>query len=301
MIETIIDFLLKAQNPDGGWGAAKGKRSNTEATSLALLGLSTWADAVPARRISHGLTWLTTQQHADGSWPPMAWLQEGSWATALAILALAFFESYRQSALRGANWLLHLQGRRPGWMVSLLYRFAPQKLPIRVNPHLQGWPWAAAASSWVEPTAYSLIALKRLRASLQETLVEKRIRQGERMLYDRMCVDGGWNSGNVQVYGELIPPYPDTTALALIALHDHQAAEANQRSLQALRNMLTDVESGLALSWSILCFALYGHDVSTWQALLTSNYEKRGFLGETSTLAVALLALGDGTRRLSEN
>jgi hypothetical protein len=62
--------------------------------------------------------------------------------------------------------------------------------------------------------------------------------------------------------------------------------------------MLAQVESGLALSLAILCFPLYGYDVSAWRTLLTRNYEQRGFLGETKTLALALLALGDGSRVL---
>jgi len=112
MIETVIDILFNAQNPDGGRGAAPGKRSNTEATSLALLGLSMWREAVPAARLTHGLTWLTTRQHANGSWPFTDQLHDGSWATALAILAVDFFEPHQASARRGASWLLRQKGRR---------------------------------------------------------------------------------------------------------------------------------------------------------------------------------------------
>ena len=130
MIETVIDILLNAQNPDGGWGAGQGKRSNTEATSLTLLGLSMWREAVPAARLHHGLTWLTTRQHADGSWPLTDQLHEASWATALAILALDCFESHQESALRGAGWLLHQKGRKSGWVASVLYRYAPHTLPV---------------------------------------------------------------------------------------------------------------------------------------------------------------------------
>jgi hypothetical protein len=142
----------------------------------------------------------------------------------------------------------------------------------------------------VEPTAYALIALKKLAPFLHGTPAQARIQQGELLLYDRLCKGGGWNCCGSAVLEEELLPYPDTTAIALIALQDHHTAEANQQSLRALRSMLTHVQSGLTLSWSILCFALYGEDISEWQALLTSNYEKTGFLGETKTLALALLA-----------
>jgi len=298
MIETVINILLNAQNPDGGWGAAPGKRSNTEATSLALLGLSMWREAVPAARLTHGLTWLTTRQHANGSWPFTDQLPDGSWTTALAILALDFFEPHQQSTRRGASWLLRQKGKRLGWIVSVLYRFAPHALSVHIHPDLQGWPWAADTFSWVEPTAYALIALQKLRSTLQGTAAADRIREGELVLYDRMCAGGGWNYGNTKVLGEHVPPYPETTALALIALQHHQTAEPNQRSVQALHTTLEHVGSGLGLSWAILCLTLYGHDASAWRTLLMRNYAQTGFLGETKTLALALLALGDGSRVL---
>ncbi len=296
MIATAINFLLQAQNPDGGWGAGQGKRSNTEATAFAHLALRIIGDRSLAASIDRGLSWLTERQNADGSWPLTDQLDRGSWTTALAVLSLTHVESHQGQALRGANWLLNQEGRDLGWLNSLLYRWAPHTLVTRLNPDLKGWPWTSNAFSWAEPTAYALIALKKLRSHLQATRAADRIRQGELLLYDRMCKGGGWNYGNSTVLGEDLWPYSDTTAIALIALQDHQTAEANQLSLQALQHMLTDVESGLTLSWVILCFALYGQDVATWQQRLARTYDKTGFLGDTKTMALALLASGDGAK-----
>jgi hypothetical protein len=58
--------------------------------------------------------------------------------------------------------------------------------------------------------------------------------------------------------------------------------------------MLAHVQSGLALSWAMLCFALYGQEISEWRTLLAKTYEQTRFLGETKTMALALLASGDG-------
>jgi hypothetical protein len=80
-------------------------------------------------------------------------------------------------------------------------------LPFRMDPYVPGWSWTAGAFSWVEPTAYALLALKKLRAGLPAAQTEKRLQQGERLLYDRMCVDGGWNYGNAHVLGEAVPPF----------------------------------------------------------------------------------------------
>ncbi len=294
MIEKGVEFLVSTQNPDGGWGAEKGKRSNTEATSFSVLGLSALRDKSLTDSIKQGLTWLINRQNPDGSWPLTAPLNDGSWTTALAVLSLAPFEAHRLRALRGARWLLRREGEDIGWLVSLLYRVAPERLPFQLNPDLKGWPWTSGTFSWVEPTAYALIALKNLRPYLQETRAEERIREGELMVYDRMCEGGGWNYGNSKVLGVDLWPYPDITALVLIALQDHQEAEANQLSLQALRKMLTQVESGFAFSWSIICFSLYGHDISRWRKRLARIYEERGFLGQTKTFALALLASGNG-------
>jgi hypothetical protein len=296
MIQAAIDFLLTAQNPDGGWGTGKSKRSNTEATAFAQLALRTLSDRSLTASIDRGLNWLTKRQNHDGSWPLTDQLKPGSWTTALVVLSLAHVERHQQQALRGANWLLSQEGRDPGWLNSFLYRWAPHRLATRLNPDLKGWPWTANAFSWVEPTAYALIGLKKLRPHVQSALAEDRIRQGELLLYDRMCKGGGWNYGNSVVLGEELPPYPDTTAIALIALHDRQTAEANQLSLQALQHMLSDVDSGLTLGWTILCFALYGQDVATLQQRLARTYDKTEFLGETKTMALALLASGDGAK-----
>jgi len=298
MIDKVTYLILKAQNPDGGWGALAGKRSNTEATSLVILGLHSLGDAALDASIDHGLTWLTSRQRADGSWPVTDQLHEGSWMTALATVALTSSQRHQHSAMRGAHWLCQQKGASPGWIASLLYRFLPQKSANQLNPDLQGWFWSAGAFSWVEPTAYALIALQKLRPFLRETGAEARLRQGELLLYDRMCAGGGWNYGNAQVLGEELRPYPDITALTLIALQNHQVAEANTLSLHALRSMTAQVPSGLALSWSILAFALYGyeHEVSLGKKLLMSHYEATGFLGEIKSLALALLACEEGAQ-----
>jgi hypothetical protein len=294
MIESALEFLLSAQNPDGGWGTGRDRPSHTEATSFALLVLKTLSDPSLNKRVDQGMSWLINRQGPDGSWPLASHVTEVSWSTALAVLALSVFETHRQRALRGANWLIREEGRQLGWLSLILYRFWPQKMAVQFNPDLKGWSWTRGTLSWVEPTAYALIALKKLRPFLQGTKAEERIRQGELMIYDRMCVGGGWNYGNSEVLGINLWPYPDVTALALIALQDHQQQEANQVSLRALEDMLTRVQSGLTLSWSILCFSLYGYDTNKWRNLLAQAYEKTGFLGETKSVALALLAVWPG-------
>jgi squalene cyclase len=291
MIEKAIKFLLEAQNPDGGWGATHGRKSNTEATALSLLALRNSSIATTTGVVEKGLAWLVGRQHPDGSWPLSEQVQESSWMSTFAVLAAAAFESHHQYALKGAEWLIQQKGRIAPPEFKRQYLEAPQTILVPLDPTLEGWAWVDGAYSWVEPTSYSMLVLKKLAPSLPGTLHQERIHNGELLLYDRMCKKGGWNYGNPIAFGEELKPYPDTTAVALIALQDHQANEANQKSLAALHAMVAQVHSGLTLSWAILCSALYGQDVSQWQWFLTDSYGKTGFLGETRAVALALLAL----------
>ena len=295
MVEKLIDFLQKTQNADGGWGVVPGKRSQTEATALALLGLGSVKDLSLSAHVQKGLQWLIGQQKEDGSWPVTTQVTESSWSTSFAVLTLTVFGVQMPHALRGAQWLLEQKGQTLGWRESLRYRWAPETMVNLLNPDLQGWSWVPSSSSWVEPTAYALIALKKLKPFLDDGRTRGRIRQGELLLYDRMCEDGGWNYGNKLVLGEKLPPYPDTTAVALIALQDRQVEVTNQRSLQALLSLLGQTHSGLTLSWAIICSSLYGRESSEWRTLLTKAYEKTGFLDETKSLSLALLALADAS------
>ena len=286
--------LVAGQNPDGGWGAQMGRVSSTEITALATLALGRLEAPDARASAARGLGWLVARQHDDGGWPVSTRVNETSWATALAVLALDALGREPAAAVRGARWLLRRMPRTLGATISLLYRLAPGALAVRLNPDLKGWAWTAEATSFVEPTSYALLALKRLRRHLPGVAVAERIDEAERMIYDRMCRDGGWNYGNSTVLEADLWPYADVTALALLALAEHRHREANQRSLAALHAMLDRVDSGLALAWATLCFSAYGEDVAPWRRRLAGRYTHTGFLGETKAVAIAQLALSGG-------
>jgi len=291
MLPAAFEFLQNTQNPDGGWGAVPARQSNTEATALALLALTSCPEA-KASHIERGLQWLIDVQNPDGSWPMRRSPSHGSWPTALATLALASFDGQHARAVTGVRWLLAHRGRSLGWWASLAYRIIPDKIAIQVDPDLIGWSWTPHGFSWVEPTAYALIALKRLNGDTGGA-ADAHIREAERLLYDRICSGGGWNHGNSNAYGVAIPPYPETTALALIALQDREADTRNRASLQRLVEMMAEGESGLSLSWATLCLSFHGQDVAAWQQRLARCYARSGFLQETRVVSLALLALSE--------
>jgi hypothetical protein len=89
-----------------------------------------------------------------------------------------------------------------------------------------------------------------------------------------------------------VPPYPEVTAVALLGLQDRRETSSNRSSIEAMRRMLPDVDSGFALSWAIACLAVHGHDTAGERRRLAESYARTGFLGSTRTLALARIASG---------
>jgi len=295
MTDEALSLLLKNQNADGGWGAVAGKKSNTEVTALGLMALKSAGrdEAEPARKAEK---WLIERQSADGSWPLNDDMKAPSWSTALAMIALGDSRDVRERLVKAGNWALQQEGSKPGILAQLILAFSFKRKPVELNEDLIGWSWTPVSFSWVEPTSYFLIALKKLKGQLPGKVMDERIQQGEMMIYDRMCENGGWNYGNAAVYGDRLWPYPDTTAIALIALQDHPERKENQLSLSTLEQTSKTTDSGLALAWGLLVSSLYKRDGSMLKARLAERFGQRQFLGEHKPIALSILAMSDGAR-----
>lgn len=291
MIDQIRNTLISAQNPDGGWGATEGRRSNTEATSLALSALLSAGENVSSDRILRGTLWLAARQNPDGGWQLNDTTTAGSWTTSLAVIALSSMPEQRERVVAAGRWLLAQEGSKPGILAQIILWATGKSGANRVNDDLVGWSWVPRSFSWVEPTAYALLALKKTRSLLNESNLSERIRQGEALVYDRMCAGGGWNYGNSKVLDYALWPYPDITALALIALQDRAGEPANQQSLEVLRKISQETNSGLASAWTAICLGVYGQPAGEWRQRIESRLRESGFLGETKTFALALIAL----------
>ncbi len=293
MLEAIITSLLENQNPDGGWGALRGKRSNTEATALAVMALHALDGQNPSARRKSGIDWLVKQQNKDHSWPLNDTVKEGSWTTALAIMALSTNTEQAERAVAAAGWLTQQEGSKPGILADIVLWFTGKTNVNKLNQDLIGWSWVPRSFSWVEPTSYALMALKKLRPRLAGTKADERIRQADAMIYDRMCTGGGWNYGNSKVLDYALWPYPDTTAVALIATQDHAKKQANQDSLKVLNRIAREADSGLALGWAAICLDLYGQDSAALHQQINKRFAATGLLGETKSLALAAIAQSD--------
>ena len=110
-------------------------------------------------------------------------------------------------------------------------------------------------------------------------------------LLDRVCTGGGWNYGNSWVLGEDLWPYPDTTALALLALRGRRDDIRVVQSLDALKTMLAQHESSLSLSLGVLCLDEYGIDTTPYRQRLEALWRGEPFEATTRAIALSSLAL----------
>src|SRR5712692_4616289 len=171
-----LDFLRATQNADGGWGYFPGKQSWLEPTAYAALALHGEPAADRAWKL------LSSWQSKDGGLRPSAEVEVESWGTALWLtLASARGES-GESVGRAIAWLVGLEGAEGSWLRRVgarLGMFEPDR-----DLSLTGWPWKAENSSWVEPTAHSLVALKKHAAKVSRSALRARVRMGEAQLLD---------------------------------------------------------------------------------------------------------------------
>lgn len=131
-LESRLQVLRKAQNPDGGWGYYAGKASWLEPTVLAALALHGAPESDAA--------WALVESWAlpGGGWKPAAEVPQANWTTALAVL-LARVRG--EKAVAGVDWLRAHAARNP----SLA----------------QGWSWSPGNAPASEPTAWTILALRK--------------------------------------------------------------------------------------------------------------------------------------------
>jgi hypothetical protein len=157
---------------------------------------------------------------------------------------------------------------------------------------LQGWPWLDATFSWVEPTSWGVLALKKARrAGATGAEADARITEADRLLLNRTCKTGGWNYGNATVLDQDLRPYVPTTALALLALQDRASEPAVRRSLEFLEQHWSDEISATSLGLSLLCLDVYGRPVDKLTTALRTHAASAVSFGNVHGMAVALCAL----------
>jgi hypothetical protein len=229
----MTDWKAK-QNHDGGWAYGRGC-SWTEPTALVLIAQSAvGVDRVAERQsFDAGLRFLRSTAGPDGGWRPQPDVAESTWVT--SVVTLLPEESIgSQQYRRGIEWLKGQTGRESTWSYRLRQRMAGNK-----DDFPDGWPWFPGAAAWVIPTSLGILAFERALRHGKDRMLETRIDAGREFLLSRMCADGGWNHGSNRALGRDGDSYPETTGIALLALHELQSAQIERAKTSARRHLRT--------------------------------------------------------------
>jgi len=261
------------RNADGGWPYYRGRRSRLEPTSWAMLATGAPFDTSPLGSWmgADGLLVEPATPHPNFAFNGLAALAAGASAAPAHVLA---------GVLRG---LVAARGEAAG----------PSTV-ARLDSSLQGWSWMAGTFSWVEPTAWCTLALKRHGTGAASA---ERIAVGERVLRDRVCADGGWNYGNSEVFGQALPAHVPPTAGAVLALQDHPNDALLTRAASFLEVHALQEGSTTALALSALALRMLNRDVSAITRRLAAHVPSAIAFGNAAALAMAACALGESTHR----
>ena len=238
LINRLTSFFL----PGGGCPYYKGRDSSAEPTFLAALAI--FASGAPAERAKPLLPWAITLQNMDGSVSVNPGHRgQGLWLTAQAAIVFHHY-GLKENLKRALDFLLSLR--------SVTVANDPR---LKQDNTLAGWPWVPGTFGWVEPTAWSLIALH-----LSGQAGHPRAVEGRKLLLDRRIPSGGWNYGNPNLDDKELLPFWDTTGLALTALCGHTEVAQIRPSLDLVEKRQDKIESLCGLAWAVICLQAYGRD-----------------------------------------
>ncbi len=238
-----LEALAALAHPDGGWGYAPGQAAHLEPTCLALLALS--ADAPRFQKnIDSGWAFLDQCACGDGTYRLKRGRPEAVWPTALVLFVQASLGRVPEEVERTAAALLSRRGRQTAE--------AGGEEVNDIDLDLVGWPWAENTFSWVEPTAWACLALRR--AGQGE---HPRVLEGRKLLLDRALEQGGVNYGNRRIFGVSLESIPGPTALMLLALQNGPEEPRVTAAVESLRRQATEGEDLEHLCWARLALDAY--------------------------------------------
>lgn len=273
LASTLTGRLLSMRNPDGGWPYYSRKTSRLEPTCWALL-----AQQAAGENVS--LDVLRQWPRREG-W----FVDRSSDAVNVAFNGLA---ALTLAALRSTPEF-------SGPLLSALVASKGARIDAsRINRQdnsLQGWSWTSGTFSWIEPTAWGMLGLKRLTRPPRGPEVSGRLDEAERLLFDRVCRQGGWNHGNSNMLGTELPPYQSTSALGLLALGDRRDSEPAMRTLRYLERNRMSERSAISLGLTRIALGIFGRPADDVSAILEAEGARTGFLGNAHATAVAVYAL----------
>jgi hypothetical protein len=279
--QVIIGRLCDSAHQGGGWGYQLPCAPSAEPTALTCLALSRRdLGREPAQK---ALDWLAARQQRDGGVAINENSNQPCWGTALSFLAWRtsqpiYGKKYSANQKAAVEWLLRNEGQ-----------------PFKSNPALYGhdtrlkaWSWVAGTHSWIEPTAYAVLALRA--AGLAD---HARVREAVSLLLDRALSHGGWNYGNSKMFGSDLRPFPAQTGMVLAALAGEPQHDCIVKAIDFLHHELPRVRTPFSLAWGIIGAAAWDawpHSAESWLA----ECADRVVQNKPQPFFEALLLLADG-------
>jgi uncharacterized protein (DUF362 family) len=289
---ACLEELIANAHPEGGWGYVPGQVGQLEPTCLGLLAASLDAERY-AEPIAKARRFLASCRQADGRYPLAKGRKDALWPTALVLFVEANLDGDAKTLAETAGFLVGYQGKVPPVPAHDELRVVDPNHDIDLK--LIGWPWAENNFSWVEPTAWACLALRRIGQG-----EHPRVQSGIQLLIDRAMDTGGINYGNRRILDKVLEPIPGPTALMLIALQGRD----HPRIAAAVQYLLREIETHDLehLGWSKLALDLYRQHPGVPEALARIDERIEAALDERKRmpwvqpanvrLALSALALG---------
>jgi hypothetical protein len=272
--------LIASQLPQAGWGYTNdATTAYPEPTCYSLIAL---ADSNFDRQAS--LDWLSGFVNPQGQ----LFLPDDdqpNWATAQLIITLAYLDALPEVRASSVQWLLE-------WKSEYLEE---KENTNQIDTTIIGWSWISSTFSWVQPTSMAVLALKKAGQGSS-----KRVKDGEKLLLNRVCRAGGWNCGNPIIFERVMEPWPTDTAIALFALQDvPEAGDAIERGLAVIEEKAPEASSTLSLALGLLSLNIFERPVDKFVKLLKARQSTDGSWNQNiwwTALAASALQVADGGR-----
>jgi hypothetical protein len=171
---------------------------------------------------------------------------------------------------------------------------APPSPYIQQDNSLQAWSWIDGTFSWVEPTSWAMLALKKsMRGGEAVAGAAGRIAEAERLMTDRACRGGGWNFGNAMVMDQALPAHVPTSAIGLLALQDRPDDPVVRAAIGYLDRQWAHEASTVGLALAMMALAVYGRETRAVETRLRAWLSSAAGRapGNLHAQAVALCAL----------
>ena len=298
-----VSLLRDAQNSDGGWGFQPGAQSRTEPTCWAVKALLVRevSNKAEQKAIERGLNFLRVAQLADGSWPSTPEEKTGCWVTSLVcwVLASTGNEEFAKAIAAGLHWVCEDWPRDSSWLQRWVRKLSSANRHSKQNDTLRGWGWTPGTSSWVEPTAFALLALGSQGVAESDRRAQKRRKLGTALLYDRMCPGGGWNCGNPEVYGVAGEPLVIPTTWALLALRQYRERRENLESLAWMERNFEKIQGPGSYALAQVCLEACGRKRHADAGGMSDHHAKNESLRSVPVAAWMILAATKPSRWLS--